>query len=209
MADSADPAEAGWAAYYRAHEGRPVSPLLRRAIAYFSQGQISRQAVDLGCGAGNEARFLLESGWDLSAIDCEPLAVQRVQDLVSEAHWGRLEAVVAAFEDLRHLPHFDLIHAGLSLPFCRPQNFASLWALIGCALKPGGVFVGHFFGDRDDWSHNPEMTFHTAGQVTGLLAELDVKLLYEHEADGTSLQGPKHWHRFGIVAMMPTMRGSN
>lgn len=203
MSDSSPAGDACWAAYYQAHEGRAVSPLLRSAITQIADDQSHRQAVDLGCGAGYETRFLLEAGWDVLAVDKEPLAIERVQSVRAVEYGSNLVAVATSFEELTVLPCSALIHAGLSLPFCRPQSFASLWALILSSLKPGGVFVGHLFGNRDDWSGNADMSFHTAAEVTALLADLNVRYLRELDEDGNSMQGPKHWHRFDIIASKP------
>lgn len=188
-----------WAEYYSHHETRPVWPLLQRAMTHVPESPQPQQAVDLGCGGGTETRFLLEAGWHVLAVDKEPLAIER---LPSDSA-PRLEATVSLFEALDTLPKSMLIHAGLSLPFCRPQSFPALWALIRSALGPGGVFVGQLFGDRDDWATNPNMTFHTTDQVAGLLAEMDVHYLHEVDEEGKSMQGPKHWHRFDIVASKP------
>ena len=60
-----------WEAYYQASEQRGQSPLLSRALNLISANEGSRQAVDLGCGAGMETRQLLAAGWDVLAIDRE------------------------------------------------------------------------------------------------------------------------------------------
>jgi tellurite methyltransferase len=39
-------------------------------------------AIDLGCGAGNDALEILRRGWRLRAIDAHPEAVRRVTELV-------------------------------------------------------------------------------------------------------------------------------
>ncbi|TGG92973.1 class I SAM-dependent methyltransferase [Natronospirillum operosum] len=189
-----------WAEYYRHHERRPVSPLLKRAMTHLPAQPQPRQAVDLGCGSGSETRFLLEAGWDVFAVDQEPGAIERVRNLQPADSTARLETKVSSFEALDTLPESMLIHAGLSLPFCHPRSFPELWRLILSALGPGGVFVGHLFGDRDGWSANPNLTFHTAEEVAELLTDLNIHYLHEVDEDGSSMQGPKHWHRFDIVA---------
>lgn len=195
---------ARWAAYYDAHEGRAVSPLLKQAVTHCAESQGRRQAVDLGCGAGQETRFLLDGGWNVLAIDREATAIQRIQDIPRLDSDSQLDTAVAAFEALPALPASDLIHAGLSLPFCHPQSFAALWEAILSALKPGGVFVGQLFGDRDGWASNPNLTFHSAGAVDALLVDLNVQHLREVEEEGRSMQGPKHWHRIDIIASKPS-----
>jgi trans-aconitate methyltransferase len=192
-----------WAAYYQFNEGRSVSPLLKRALACVGEGLRYRQAIDLGCGAGHETCFLIETGWHVLAVDKEPQAIERVHRLVGQDYHSRLATRAISFEELTELPDAALVHAGLSLPFCHPKSFGSLWTMILSALTPGGVFVGQLLGDRDDWSSNPAMTFHSEAAVTGLLNGLDIRFMRELDEDGKSMRGPKRWHRFDIIATKP------
>lgn len=68
-----------WEAYYERHKDRPGSPLLRSALSFITAHSACRQTVDLGCGAGNDSRFLLEAGWDVLAIDREAAAINLVE----------------------------------------------------------------------------------------------------------------------------------
>ena len=68
------------------------------------------------------------------------------------------------------------------------------------ALRPGGVFAGDFFGPKDSWAQNRDMTFHTRDEVGGLLASLNVLLVAERDEGGPSGIGPKHWHVFRTIA---------
>lgn len=151
----------GWEAYYRANQDRPTSPLLRRALGPDLLPQGNGYAIDLGCGAGLETALLLNARWNVLAIDKEPRAIERVEALVAGQSDGRLVAVVSRFEELEELPSAALVHAGLSLPFCAPGSFPGLRALIVAALEPGGIFVGHLFCDRHDWTLHSGMSFHT------------------------------------------------
>ncbi|WGK62286.1 methyltransferase domain-containing protein [Halopseudomonas sp. SMJS2] len=186
----------GWEGYYRANQDRPASPLLRRILGPDLLPQGNRQAIDLGCGAGLETASLLNARWNVLAIDREPRAIERVEALAA-GQSGRLVTVTSCFEELEELPSSALIHAGLSLPFCAPAGFPRLWALIAAALEPGGIFVGHLFGDRHDWASYPEMSFHTREEVEALCSEFVIELLRESEGDGGLV--PHHWHRFDII----------
>ncbi|GAB3192593.1 hypothetical protein [Nesterenkonia suensis] len=44
------------------------------------------------------------------------------------------------------------------------------------------------------------MTFHTREQVEAVVAGLEVLQLQEHEFDRPSGRGPKHWHRYDVIA---------
>jgi hypothetical protein len=69
------------------------------------------------------------------------------------------------------------------------------------SLGRGGRFCGQLFGDRDEWSPDEEMTFHTRDEAESLLADFEVERFDEVEEDSkTALGEPKHWHVFNVIA---------
>ena len=192
-----------WEAYYERHKDRPGSPLLRSALSFITAHDTCRHAVDLGCGAGNDSRFLLEAGWDVLAIDREAAAINRVEKTALSCPRGQLRTRVQPFEGLNRLPSASLVYAGMALPFCHPEHFVNLWSTVLSALVPGGVFAGNLFGDRDDWANRTFMNFHTETQARGLFQGLELMLFHVHEEDGPCMQGFKHWHRFDFIARKP------
>ncbi|MDR2327084.1 MAG: methyltransferase domain-containing protein [Acidovorax sp.] len=193
----------GWSAYYERHESRPCSPLLTKALAALRTHQ--RQAVDLGCGNGIETQAMLCHNWAVHAIDSEPEAIARVQKRHSDMAGAPslLTTELTAFETLEHLPSADLVFAGFSLPFCRPEHFAKFWGLVTSSLRPGGVLAGQLFGVNDAWSDNKSMSFFTHADCLNLFATLELLQLQEADSMGTSMQGPKRWHLFEFVARKP------
>jgi SAM-dependent methyltransferase len=192
----------GWEEYYRATEGRPPRPLFVDAIAFLPARPSSDRAlvgIDLGCGDGTETLALLTHGWTVTAVDSAPEAIARLRALVPPEDEPRLTTVVASFHELE-LPDADFAYAGLSLPFCAPPEFAQAWRQIINALRPEGIFAGHFLGPRDSWADQPGMTFHTREELETLLAGLDVHRLEEQDEDGPAVSGPKHWHVFHVIA---------
>ncbi|RFA29035.1 hypothetical protein CAI21_11360 [Alkalilimnicola ehrlichii] len=189
--------QSGWEAYYRAQQGRPVSPLLKQALQCYGRPGDKSLAIDLGCGAGKEVDYLLDGGWRVLAIDAEEQAIAGLTD--RPEYGDRLDARCQRFESLSVLPTAALIHAGLSLPFCSPERFEQFWACVSSALEPGGIFAGHLFGDRDDWAGHPSMSFHSGSEVESMVSPFEIVLCQEREFDGKSFQGPKHWHRFDLV----------
>lgn len=202
-ASTPDPATALWPAYIRVTLGQPPHQLLLGALTRMAAETPPagrRRAVDLGCGAGNDTVELLRQGWSVVAIDKTPEAIECLlqrPDLPGRDH---LETVLADLVDARW-PPVDLANAHASLPFLAPPAFATVWQKVVNSLAPGGRFVGHFFGDRDDWAQIPGRTHHTRALVEMLLEPFDVEHLEEVERDGQSFPGiPKHWHRFEVAA---------
>lgn len=157
------------------------------------------RALDLGCGAGRDTRYLLGRGWQVTAVDREAEAITLLADLPRE----RLRTVQSSFEDFAfEREGFDLISAQFTLPFIPQPAFGEVFARLRAALRPGGVFTGQFFGIHDEWN-TPDhaMTFLTRTQVDDLLAGLNVRELTEDDRQGgTATGGTKHWHVFHIIA---------
>ncbi|WP_223881456.1 class I SAM-dependent methyltransferase [Nesterenkonia ebinurensis] len=198
-------ADADWAEYYRRVKDRPPRPLVVRAAEISDQ---PGTAVDLGCGDGTETVFLLERGWAVTAVDLEPAALELTSQRAGESAALSTEAAdLAAYQPAQA----DLILASASLPFVAPEFFTGLWERLRGALSARGLLAVHLFGDQDSWAQGESavagMTFHTRSEVEALLTGFEVLQLQEQEFDGPSGRGPKHWHRFDIIAR--NNRGQN
>ena len=189
----------GWKEYYQKLKGRAPRPLLLDVLAYYPETSTQRTAIDLGCGDGTESALLLERGWNVLAVDAQPAAIEHLMEKVSAEDKSRLQTQVAKFSEVV-LPQADLVHASLSLPFCEPEHFPTFWDKVVAAIKPGGRFAGQFFGLKDSWANNPEMTFHTEDQFRLLFDGFAMQSFHELDEDGSSSSGPKHWHIFTVIA---------
>jgi tellurite methyltransferase len=182
--------------FYSLTRDSPPWPLLIRAVSLLGY---PGRALDLGAGAGRDTRFLLEHGFQVTAVDADPHAVAILSSL---GHAG-LQVVHSSFEDFAFgTDTFDLINAQFSLPFVPPDRFESVFARVKRALAPGGAFAGQLFGVHDEWN-TPDrgMTFLTRQQSRRALRGLEIVEFREEDADGHVADGsPKHWHVFHILA---------
>jgi SAM-dependent methyltransferase len=191
-----------WNRFYGYTKDSPPWPLLMRAAALAPKGG---RALDLGAGAGRDTRYMLEQGFDVTAVDAEPGAMALLAALPQE----HLQVVQSSFEDFDFASAiYDLISAQFALPFMPKERFATVFGRLKAALAPGGVFAGQFFGVHDE-SNNPErahaMTFLMRAETEDLLSDLEVIELTEEDADGHKADGsPKHWHVFHILARRPS-----
>lgn len=183
-----------WENFYKLTKNRPPWPLLVEAVNLLSQ---RKAALDIGCGAGRDSRFLLEEGFRVTALDSDPNAVA----LMTSFSQDYLRVVQSSFETF-DFEKYDLVNAHFALPFLSEEYFHVVFARIKEALHAGGLFVGQFFGVNDEWN-TPEnqMTFLTREQAEDELRGLKTLVFREedidsHVADGT----PKHWHVFHIIA---------
>lgn len=187
-----------WEDFYQITRDRPPWPLLIEAVSSLAQ---RKDALDLGCGAGRDTRFLLEKGFRVTAVDNDPHAIACMADFPQD----HLRVVKSSFEDF-HFETYDLVNAHFALPFLAEEHFHVVFTRIKQALHVGGLFVGQFFGVNDEWN-TPEnqMTFLTRDQAETELKGLKVLAFREEDVDGHVADGtPKHWHVYHIIAQKET-----
>ncbi len=99
------------------------------------------------------------------------------------------------------LPAADLVLAQFSLPFSG-DNFDAVVQNVLASVKPGGAFVGQFFGADDDWASDPHVASVDRNWIERTFIDFD-----DLEIDERDLDGPygtesmtKRWHFFHIRA---------
>lgn len=183
--------------FYENTKSAPAMPSLLLALDHWIAAPA--HAIDLGCGAGRDTLELLRRGWQVMAIDAEPLAFEYLNPRVPAEHQPHLQTRCTPFQQAELAPA-ELINASFSLPFCPPGEFAALWQRIEQALKPDGLFAGHFFGERDSWAEDG-LTIHTRSEVERLFQDWQIIDLQEVDRPGqTAVGNSKHWHLFAVVA---------
>jgi SAM-dependent methyltransferase len=191
-----------WGRYYAVTLERPAWLTVRRAIELFGPDGEGPQrfAVDLGCGAGRDARELLNAGWRVLAIDREPGAIAALESATAPDRRAALETRI---EDLAvvGVPTCDLVNASLSLPFLAHDAFWRAWQRIMDALPVGGRFAAMLFGDQDGSAGDPEMTCLAPDEVRSRLAAFEIEHWTDREEDTTTALGePHHFHLVEFVA---------
>ncbi len=196
--------EVHWPDYYAVTVDRPAWSTTIDAAERFAAedgpGAPPRLAVDLGCGAGRDARELLRRGWRVLAVDLEASAIEAIEAATPDADRARLEGVVsdlAAFE----VPRCDLVVASVSLQFLEPDDYTAVMRRVAAALPRGGRFAGLLYGDRDESAGEPGFTCFSPAAIRGLLADYEIESWFEREEDGRlALGDPHHVHLIEVVA---------
>ena len=184
--------------YYNSTESeRP-----RKCMKYFID-KIKRNpgnAIDLGCGAGNDSVYLIKNKWNVLAVDREDVE-DRIVNRLNDDDIKRFRFKRQSFEEVE-LEKNDLIVANYSLPFCNKDKFGELWNKIKGSILDNGYFVGNFFGVNDSWSvTKPQMLFLSKEQVIELFDGFEIVFFEEIEKDSlTALGKLKHWHFFNVIA---------
>jgi SAM-dependent methyltransferase len=194
---------ARWREFLTATKDNAARPNLLRALSYFENQDMLPQiktAVDLGCGAGADTIELIKNGWQVLAIDKEQEAITLLESKVGVLK-DHVQTKAIPFENIKKLPKSLFVNSSLSLPFCNPHHFDGLWKIIKDSILTTGRFSGDFFGNRDEWSANPNMTFHTSEQIKKLFSKFRIEYIYERDEKGpTATAGIKHWHSFTVIA---------
>jgi tellurite methyltransferase len=183
-----------WEHFYQRTKDKPPSLGLVKAVSLLGHAD---DALDFGCGAGRDTRYLLAEGFSVTAVDQEALSLTLLAQLQTE----HLCLVQSTFEDFT-FANYGLVNAHFALPFIRKEQFSTVFTRLKTSLKPCGIFVGQFFGVRDAWNAraNP-ITFLTREQAFDELTGLDIVVFDEEEADGRTAEGiTKHWHVYHIIA---------
>ena len=184
--------------FFQITKEKPPSPLLEEAIIILN---IKGWALDLGCGAGRDTKFLLDKGFRVTALDISPQVSEYLKDF---PHQENLDLIISSFEDFNfEKEKYDLVNAQLSLPFTNRDEFDEVFSKMKDSIKRGGIFVGQLFGVNDDWnkSKTTKMTFHTKEEAQVLFNNMELLKFIEKDYDGTIANGtPKHWHVFHIIA---------
>ena len=188
-----------WLVYHELTRHQPPRPHVRQAIKEVDP-DLPKTAIDIGCGGGRDAIFLVNQGYEVTAFDAEPAVIaslrQRVQGTLS------LKTVVARFETFEYFP-VSLVNASSSLFFCEDEHFDGVWADIRASVQPGGVFCGQLLGKTDSWTTEA----HFSGRVfekeclATLFEGFEILALNERNEPGcTALNKLKHWHYWTVIA---------
>lgn len=165
-------------------------PLLVEALPYVNN---KNYALDFGCGAGNDSRYLKGKGFRVTSVDSNPEVKEYFDDP---------DLIISTYADFDFpIEHYDLVNAQYALPFNPPGSFNLMFERLTKSLKQGSIFAGQFFGKEDSWSNNKDMTFHTEARVRSLLSAYKIHVFREEKREGkTALGENKFWHVFHVIA---------
>ena len=186
--------------YYNETKGNKPSGLLKTFFFMnFDKELKGKTAIELGTGAGNDAKYLLEKGFKVTCIDKEEKSKEITMSQITQNE--NLKFELQEFENLK-LDKADLIYSCFSLHFCNPEKFDCLMDEITENVKSDGFFVGNFLGEEDGWYGNHSMTFLSKEKVLDYFKDFEIKYYAEKKyVKETVIGDKKNWHVFEIMAM--------
>ena len=160
----------------------------------------STNAIDLGCGQGNDTVYLINNDFKVLGIDKENVE-DIIRERLSQDKQKYFQFKKQKLEDLK-IPNTDLIIANFSLSFCKKEYFKLMWQKIVESININGYFVGTIFGINDSWNKKyRDMSFFDKEDVKRLFNKFKIIRFEEIENDKpTALGKEKHWHFYNIIA---------
>ncbi len=140
-------------------------PYVAKAVALVG---VRGTAIDLGCGAGIEARYLADHEFRVTAVDNSPSAVESTKQCCAGleviVRKSSIEAVKLKEKSL------DIIVAWNSLPFLEKDSVRRVLRMVEDALADGGIFVFSVLGTDDAWAAtHSDMSFMTRTELRSSL----------------------------------------
>ena len=107
----------------------------------------SKKAIDLGCGIGQDTKWLLDKGFDVTSCDISDIALKKLKELIPSSKTMQIDIK-------EKLPFKDnsvgLIDANLSIHYFDMENTVKIFNEIHRILKPDGLFIGRMNSDKNE-----------------------------------------------------------
>lgn len=162
-----------------------ISPSQMRALeAFTAQLEAGAKVLDLGCGPGFHANWMIQRGFEVEAWDA-------TLGFVDAALSRGVKARLARFEDLTAQGDYDGIWASFSLLHAAPDAFLRHLDAIQAALKPRGIFfIGMKTGagvERD--SLGRYYSYYSVEDLMQALETCGFSLLWQETGEEPGLAG--------------------
>jgi tellurite methyltransferase len=153
--------------------GREPSEMARLTVQYWRQihGDQRGRVLDLGCGEGRDAVYFSAHGFEVTAVDGSPVALDKLRRLAAAKEVSVHRVVQSDIREFTLGTEFDIVFAHNSLQFIGAEC-VPLLARLQQIIRPGGFnAISAFIRDtealagRDDlyrFDHN-ELKFHYRG----------------------------------------------
>ncbi len=118
--------------------GKPAAELVR----VLDQGLVPTGSVlELGCGTGADAILLAQRGFELTAIDSSPTALERTRFRAEQEDVLARFVLADAFEFAATAGQFDLVYDAGFYHFIRQNQLAQFVDLLWRVTRPGSFYL--------------------------------------------------------------------
>lgn len=106
-----------------------------------------KKAIDLGCGIGQDTKWLIDNDFDVVSCDISDIALSKLKEMIPNSKTMQIDVK-------KKLPFehnsIDLINANLSLHYFNLEDTIRIFNEIYRVLRPGGLFIGRMNSDKNE-----------------------------------------------------------
>jgi SAM-dependent methyltransferase len=164
----------------------------RRLDAFLNALPVGASILELGCGGGQDAAYMILRGFNVTPTDGSPEMARQAEKLIGKP------VIVRRFEELEDNQIYDGIWAEASLLHVRRSDLPGIFNRIHKALKNDGIFHASFkAGEAEGYdSFGRYYNYLSADWLTDLLISTGWKDISLNETDGGGYDGkPTKWLR--------------
>lgn len=122
---------------------RPSS-MLYRALEFLPAADKGLKALDIGCGEGASAVFLARNGFEVTAFDLSPHAIQKTTKFAARLGLS-IKAFVADVNDFEPDESYDLIFSSGTIQYLAPERRKDFAEKLKASTNVNGLNVLHTF----------------------------------------------------------------
>ncbi len=186
-----------WSKYTQNAKNRlPIGFLVEAVKILKSIDSAGNNALDIGCGAGVDVKYMAENGFNVEAIDSDLSSIEQTKKICAGL------PVIATQKDIKDFDikpnHYQLIIAWNILSFLKEKDeINNLLLNIKNGLVKDGIFVFSIFGPEDDWVKNGFIkSFWTIDEIKKILLGMIFLKISEEKQKGKTAAGEnKFWHK--------------
>ncbi|TVQ74002.1 MAG: class I SAM-dependent methyltransferase [Balneolaceae bacterium] len=176
---------------------------------------LTGSALDLACGDGRDTLFLLDKGFDVTAVDISRVALDKLEKYAqTQKLSGSLTTHCVDITEFKAgRDHFDLITSATGLDHIPLEQTRKLLPSIVSWLKPGGTLylMVHSTDDPGFASHVPEQSeltnmirhYFRYNELLNLVLGCNLRVVrYEERVEDDLTHGKPHRHGFATVVAL-------
>ncbi|AYG66596.1 MULTISPECIES: class I SAM-dependent methyltransferase [unclassified Rhizobium] len=164
----------------------------RRLDAFLNTLPAGASILELGCGGGQDAAYMISQGFNVTPTDGSPEMAKQAEKLIGKP------VIVRRFEELEDDQLYDGIWAEASLLHVLRPDLPGIFNRIHKALKDDGLFHASFkAGETEGYdSFGRYYNYLSADWLSDLLISTGWKDISLNETDGGGYDGkPTRWLR--------------
>lgn len=148
-------------------------------------------ALDLGCGAGVDSKYLAQNGFSVEAIDMNKESIDQTKKTCKGLKVAVINKNITDYKFFNNA--YQIIISWNTLPFLRKEEAKNILINIQKGLNEGGYFIFSLFGLEDDWAKTkPKMSFWTIEELKNILSEMEfIKIIEEKQIGPIATGGTK------------------